>query len=232
MADSNSGSGGGFFAKLTFILLFVLVCALGVAGYFVMQPQDLTGIGGFAPVADAAPPRDLKLVLETAVKRGFPVTLTETEINHWIAQTLTANQGGVGAGKVSLEKVLVCLTDDQVEVVMERKVFGRPFTVSMFLKVAQVQEDGNVRTEVHYHGGPYHGSTPNILRGGRFGRLVVPQGFLLLVMPAYKKLAEVYQHEMHLAFAEMVRIRIEPKRLVLESREPEPNDTAGQIQTF
>ena len=74
---------------------------------------------------------------------------------------------------------------------MERKIMGRPFTVSMFLRVEQLQGSKGVKTEVHLHGGAYHESLPKPPRGGRFGKLVVPQGFLLLVMPAYEKLARL-----------------------------------------
>jgi hypothetical protein len=53
---------------------------------------------------------------------------------------------------------------------------------------------------------------------------VVPQGFLMLVVPAYEQLAGIYQEEIHLAFEEMSRIRIEPNRLVLDPR-PDGNST-------
>ena len=69
------------------------------------------------------------------------------------------------------------------------------------------------------------------LRGGRFGKLVVPQGFLILVMPAYAKLADIYYEEIRLALQEMARIRIEPDRLLLESREPS-GDPSLLPQTF
>ncbi len=212
-------------------MVLVFACAFGAAAFFVIQPQDMSDIGGYGPLGKKSAPRDLKAVLETAVKRGYPVTLTETEINQWIGETLVAKQGGFLADQVSFERVWVRLKDGSAEVVMERTLMGRPFTVSMFLQVEQLQGAGGLRTEVHRHGGPYHEGFPEFLRGGRFGKLVVPQGFLLLVMPAYGKLAEVYRKEIHLAFEEMVRIRIEPKRLVLESREP-ANGSKGREQTF
>jgi hypothetical protein len=228
MAESSKPkSGGGCLGKLSVLIVLAGGCLLGVAGFFVIQPQDLTDIDGYGPAAKRTVPRDLKAVLETALKRGYPVTLTETEINQWIGQTLEVKQGGLLAGQVSLERVWVRLKDGYAEVVMERSVMGRPFTVSMFLKLEQLQGADNIRTEVHRHGGPYHANVPKFLRGGRFGKLVVPQGFLLLVMPAYAKLAGVHRDEIHLAFEEMARVRIEPKRLVLESREP-----AGREQTF
>jgi hypothetical protein len=233
MAESSkSKSGGGCLGKLFFLILLAGGCAFGAAVFFIIQPQDLTDIGGYGPAAKKTSSRDLKAVLETALKRGYPVTLTETEINQWIGQTLAVKQGGFLAGQVSLERVWVRLNDGYAEVVMERMFMGRPFTVSMFLKVEQLQAVGSVRTEIHRHGGQYHEAVTKPLRGGRFGKLVVPQGFLLLVLPAYEKLAEAYRQEIHLAFEEMARIRVEPKRLVLESRDPTAGGSTGRAQTF
>jgi hypothetical protein len=233
MAESSKPkSGGGCLGKLVFFVLLLGGCSLGAAVFISVQPQDLSDVGGYGPSVKRTAPRDLKAVLETALKKGYPVTLTEIEINQWIGQTLTAKQGGFFAGQVSLERVWVRLNDGYAEVVMERTLMGKPFTVSMFLKVEQLQGVGGVKTEVHRDGGQYHEAVTKPLKGGRFGKMVVPQGFLLLVMPAYEKLADVYRQEIHLAFEEMVRIRIESKRLVLESREPATTGSTGRTQTF
>lgn len=233
MAESSkSKSGGGCLGKFFFLIVLTGGCVLGAAGLFIIQPQDLTDIGGYGPAARKTAPRDLKEVLESALKKGYPVTLTETEINQWIGQTLAAKQGGFFAGQVSLDRVWVRLKEGYAEVVMERMFMGRSFTVSMFLKVEQLQAVGSVRTEIHRHGGQYHEAVTKPLRGGRFGKLVVPQGFLLLVLPAYEKLAEAYRQEIHLAFEEMARIRVEPKRLVLESRDPTAGGSTGRAKTF
>ena len=232
MAESSKPkSGGGCLGKLFAFIILIGVCVVGVAVFFAIQPQDLTDIGGYGPVAGRRTPRDLTVVLETALKKGYPVTLTETEINQWIGHTLNAKQGGLLAGQVAFQRVWIRLMEDYAEVVMERTVLGKPFTVSMFLKVEQLQGANNVRTEVHRHGGPFHKDIPTLLKGGRFGKLVVPQGFLLLIMPAYEKLAAVYRKEIRLAFEEMARIRIAPKRLILESREP-ADKSMGRAQTF
>lgn len=232
MADpSKPNSGGGCLRKLSSLFLLAFACGLGAAMFFISQPQDLTDIGGYGPAAKATSPRDLKTVLQSALDRGFPVTLTETEINQWLGKTLVAKQGGVLASHASLERVWVRLADGHAEVIIERRLMGRPFTVSMFVKVEQTQGDRGVRTEIHRHGGPYHENLPEPMRGGRFGKLVVPQGFLILVMPGYAKLAEIYREEIQLAFQEMARIRIEPDRLLLDSRES-PGNPSILPQTF
>lgn len=232
MADSSKPkSGGGCLGKLFFLILLAGVCGLGAAMFFIAQPQDLSDIGGYGPAAKKTSARDLKTVLQGALNRGYPVALTETELNQWLGQTLSAKQGGLLAGQVSLDRVWIRLEDGCAEVIMERAVMGRPFTVSMFLKIEQSQGARGIKTEIHRHGGPYHANLPTLLRGGRFGKLVVPQGFLILVLPAYEKLAELYREEIRLAFEEMVRIRIEPNRLVLDSREP-AGDPSKLPQTF
>jgi hypothetical protein len=214
-------SGGGCLSKLLFLILLVPCIGLGAAVFCAVQPQDLTDLGGYGPAANKpAAERDMKLVLKNAIDRGYPVTLSETEINQWLGRTLVARQGGFLAGKVNLNRVWVRLEDGRAEVVMERDFLGKPFTVSMYLQVARMEGAKGPITEIERHGGPYHKDFPNPPRGGRFGKLVVPQGFLLLVMPAYEKLAAAFPGEIELAFRDMARITIENDRLVLDPREP------------
>lgn len=230
MAENpKSRSGGGCLGKLFFLILLAAACGLGAAVYQVAQPQDLSDISGYAPLAKGAPAREMKTVLQNSIDRGYPVTLTESEINRWLERVLSAKQTGPLADRISLEGVFVRLDDGVAEIIMERKVMGRPFTVSMFLQIEQTQGPRGIRTEVLLHGGPYHESLPNPPRGGRFGRLVVPQGFLILVLPAYQKLAAVFSEEIHLV-EEMLRINIEKNRLVLNPREP--SGAQGGDQTF
>jgi hypothetical protein len=197
----------------------VLVCAIAAACLAIARPQDLSDIGGASSAGGA--PRDMRIVLESALQRGHSLTLGEAEINQWLGRTLEARQGGIFSGKVTLERVLVRLEDGFAELVMERKVLGKPFTVSMFIRIEQFEGPGGLRTEVGLHGGPYGAGLARPLKGGRFGRLVVPQGFLILVMPAYRAFAQSCREEIRLAFEEMARVRIEPGRLVLDSRVPD-----------
>jgi hypothetical protein len=220
MADTpKPKSGGGCIGTLATLVLLASASALAAAVFFIIQPQDLSDIGGYGPSAKSATPRDVKAVMRSAIDRGQAVVFTEAEINQWLGRTLGAKQGGMLAGQVSLDRVWVRLENGFAEVITGRSVMGRPFTVSMFLKVEQKQGPSEVRTEVSLHGGPYHELLPKPPRGGRFGRLVVPQGFLILILPSYRKLAETYREEIHLAFEEMTRVRIEPNRLILESQE-------------
>lgn len=245
-SDSKKNkSGGGCFRNFIVLVVLLGTIGIGVGYFFIAQCQDLSDIGGYGPVAKATPVRDLKVVLKNSIDRGYTVNLTETEINQWLGRTLKTKQGGLLAGKISLERLWVRLDEGFAELIMERRFMGKSFTVSMFLKIEQIQGPGEAMTEVHLQGGPYHINLPHSKlgwvshecpppfpsRGGRFGKLVVPQGFLLLVLPSFKKLPDLFTEEINLAFKEMARIKIEKNRLVLDPKEPSEG-SFGLPQSF
>lgn len=213
---SKFKSGGGCFSKLLLLILLVAAGGLGAAIFYAIQPQDLTDLASAKPM----PERDLKVVLKNAIDRGYAVTLSEAEINQWLGRTLATKQGGFLEGKVTLDRVWVRLEAERVEVIMERHFLGKPFTVSMYLKVEQEEDLKGQLLNITPSGGPYLKDFPHPPRGGRFGQLVVPMGFLYLVMPAYQKLPAVFPDEIELAFTKMSRIRFEKGNLVLDPREP------------
>lgn len=228
---SKPKSGGGCLGKLVVLILLISAGGLGAALFFIAKPQDLRDIGGYGPAAPNAPIRDMRVVLKASLDRGHLVNLTETELNQWLKRSLAPKQGGLLGEQVSLDRVWVRLHDGYAEVIMERTLMGKPFTTSMFLRVEQLQGLKGVETRIHLDGGPFHANLPKPPRGGRFGSLVVPQGFLILVMPAYENLAALFQEEKRLGFEEMARIRIEKGKLVLNPREPD-NLVPGNLQDF
>lgn len=229
--DSKAKSGGGCLTKLVVLFLLVAALGLGTAVFFAVRPQDLSDVGGYGPPARSGNVRDLKVVLQNSINRGYAVTLTEAEINQWLASVLVVKQGGVLGGQVSLDRVWVRLLEGHAEVIMERSIMGRPFTVSMFLRPEQLQDYKGTEIKVHFDGGPYHPDMPYPPRGGRFGQLVVPQGFLIAVKPAYQKLAGLFQDEINLAFERMARVKIEKNGLVLDPRDPQ-DDVMKLPMTF
>ena len=217
MADSSKfKSGGGCFSKLLLLILLVAAGGLGAAIFYAVQPQDLSDLTS----AKILPERDLKAVLKNANERGYPVTLSEAEINQWLGRTLVAKQAGFLEGKVTFDRVWVRLEDERAEVIMERRFLGKPFTVSMYLKVEKLEDEKGIVTDFQPNGGPYHKDFPHPPKGGRFGQLVVPMGFLYLVLPAYQKLGALFPEEVDLGLTNMARVKIEKGRLVLDPREP------------
>lgn len=210
-------------SKLLFLVLLASLCGLSFAVIQTFRAQDLSDIGGYNLPDTAPKPRDLKLVLKNSIDRDYPLTLSEIEINAWLAATLVPKQGGGMSDNVTLKRVWVRLEDGRAEVIMEREIGGMPFTVSMYFQVERVEGPEGVTTEIEMHGGRFLKDYAQPTIGGRFGRLTVPQGFLLLVMPSYKKLAEQFTEEIDLAFSDMSKIRFEKGALQLDPRQTTGN---------
>ena len=209
---------GSCLGKLSGLFLFVMFSSLLAALFFISQPQDLTKIDGYGPAAKMMPSRDLRTVLHNAAERGFPVTITEEELNRYLANTLQTRQGGLLSEHSSLDAVWINLEADRAEVILDRHVFGRPLTLSMFLRVEQhLNGKGIPGIDVLRNGGPYVKDSPLPNQGGRFGQLIVPEGFLLLIMPSMEKLAKAYSEEL-LSLQEMARIRIDEGRITFDPR--------------
>lgn len=225
---------GSCLGKLVTLVAMAGVAGLAAALYFVGQPQDLSDLKSSVP---GKPARNLRTVLQTAVDRSYPVPLTEDEINLYLKQTLKAKQGGLLGEVVRLDGVRVRLEEDRAEIVIERTAMGYPLTLSMYVRVEQTLDmNGKPSTSILRDGGPMLPQAPRLerlVKGGRFGKLVVPQGFLLLVLPSFEKLAALYREELRLGFEEMSRVRITEGKLLLDPRpEGDASDLPGPEGAF
>ena len=220
--DEDEKPKGGCLGKLAGLVVFLVIVGLGLAIYFASQPQDLSDLGGESPadLAKAGPTRDMAAVLRKSIEGDYSVTLSEKDINQWLAEELTLAQGGELAEWVSLKSVRVRLMDGVAELIVEREIEGMPFTTSMFIQVEQTETQKGITTQIHLHGGGFHKSVPFPKKGGRIGKLMVPQGFLLMVMPEFQKIAALFEEEIDLGFQRMARIKIEEDRLVLDPTQP------------
>jgi len=210
MADVSTG----VFGRILVQIMVAATIGFAVALVFIACPQDLQDLRK----GEVMPVRNIKAVLTNAIENGNAVTLKEAEINQWLGRELVVKQGGMLADIATLKRLWVRLENGRAEVVMERTILGQPFTVSMFLRV--VQEEGDRGVKVELQGGEIFDGLSLPVQGGRFGSLVVPQGFLLLVRPSFLKLPELFHDEIHLALEEMARVSIEKGQLVLNPREP------------
>jgi hypothetical protein len=154
----------GCFSRLAAMIPMLGVVGLGVAMYFVVMPQDLADLKEDLPAVGAPSGRDLALVLKNASDRGFSVTISEEELNAWLARTLQARQAGLLEKYVTLEGVRVRLEKDHAEVIIERTILGHPNTVSMFLRIEQMESENSVYKNLHFDGGRFHESLRQIDR--------------------------------------------------------------------
>lgn len=214
-AAAPTTSKGSRFKRWVLWVYLSLASLLGLAVVCVLVPQGLSDVEGYGIDPNAAQARDLEMVLTKSIANGHEVILGEREINLWLAREIGVEQKGKLSGVVSAGRVWVRLENEVAEVIMERRVFGLRMTWSMFVQISEEELTDEIRKKTLLHGGPYLESFPAFQRGGRFGRLVLPQGYLHLVISEYGKLASVCSNEIHLAFEEMKSVRIEEGKLVL-----------------
>ena len=185
---------GSCLGKLMTFVVFLGLAGLGAALYFVAQPQDLSDIDGRGPAAVGKSSRNLKEVLKNSSDGAYPLKLSEEEINLYLRDTLAFKQAGFLGEWVDIEDVAVRLEEDRAEVIIVRSVAGYPLTLSMYIRIEQIEQpDGRITTRIFRNGGPYQEWLPKPGIGGRFGKLPVPEGFLLTVMPSFQQLAGVYR---------------------------------------
>lgn len=184
--------------------LFILFAILFVGGltygtYRSFESPDLKDIAGRAEDDREPNPVDVPKLIELAAKNRKPITITERQMNTWLADTLKGRQEGFVAEYVKMEGVWVCFDDDdggRAEVVIERAFMGRPHTVSMFFRIERKKkEDGTYTTFVHKDSGRIFGLSA---AGGRFGQIRVPQGFLFFTHQAFSALGKLFEEELRL----------------------------------
>lgn len=209
--------GSGFLYKVGVVFVAATISGMLACLVFMVSPQDFSGVGGLNSSEGG---RDVSAVLRESQSRQIPVTLTEAEINQWLARTLRGRQGGRFEDNASFKRVVVRIEQGLIEVVMEREIYGRTMTVSMFFTVQQIQDGDRLQTRLNIHGGRFAPWLPNPPRGGRFGQLAMPQGFLRIVLPSYEALGDVLSEELNNGFKRMTFIRIGDKRIELDPRVP------------
>lgn len=203
--------------KLGVVFVITAILGFSMCIFMMVTPQSLDDLDGLDPNDRG---RNLTDVLRESHNRQIPITLREAEINQWLATSLEVNQARLLDEEVKFKRVAVRMMDGTLEVILEREWFDRPMTLSMFFSVEQQEEGDRIQTTLHLHGGRYAAWLPVPPRGGRFGQLIVPQGFLRLTMPAYQSLADAMTDELELGFKKMARIKLEDKKIHLDPRIP------------
>jgi len=101
------------------------------------------------------------------------------------------------------------------EIIIERLVDGKHIhTASMYVRIERKKkENGSYTTFVRKDGGNLLGVLPV---GGRFGQVMMPQGFLLLVASTFESLADLFSEE--LSWMEEDITRKGAGRIIFEER--------------
>lgn len=158
--------------------------------YLTWEPQDMSDIEGYRQ-ADAAP--DIPNLLYKASKQNSTLTLSEADINRYLAKTLKISQQGLSATVSRPHGVGIRLHDGFLEVILERQIFDRfTQTISMYLTIQTVIDENSPHPQIRVD---FSGGEPlsfNVLCGGKIGMVPVPQGYMILLRPALENLAQCY----------------------------------------
>ena len=190
----SSGSGGG---GLTLVLLLLMLGGL-VFCYTLAFTSEASDARIPAPGSSVP---NLKNLLAVGLSSGQNLTVTEEDINGYLAATLKARQAGPLADRAPLRRVAVRLRDGSFHVVLVREILGREHTVAVRLTPSQTGSGGERVWSVQ----------PS---GGSIGKLPVAGGLLALVLHPVNKLATIYRDELKI-LRHASSIRVESGRVLL-----------------
>lgn len=195
--DEESGRGHSFlgelwlrfnFWSLVATLLFLLFT--GALAYTVIrmwQPQDLKDIAGYAD--SGAPSRDLAQIICNA--NGAPIRITEGELNRYLRDTCRMRQTGIFSIIANAQGLAIRVHEGYAELIIDRIIGSNMHqTTAVNLTFHQENDHGRPALKVELQGGePLLGRMP---RGGRIGRIGVPQRHMLVLKPALETLLGCY----------------------------------------
>jgi hypothetical protein len=180
---------------LSFTLAFVGGLGFGVFSSF--EGQDLSDIEGRAEDDREISPSAVPIMIEMAAKNRQAITISERELNTWLANNLKVRQEGMLSDFVTLKGVWARFDNEQsgrAEIIIEREIKGHPHTISMFVRVERKKkEDGSYTTYIHKDGGRLWGI---LAYGGKFGKIRVPQGFLFFTQSSFQALSNLFEQEL------------------------------------
>lgn len=175
----------------------IFLCTLAIIGgiawvvCLTWTPQDLSTLPGYK---QAEPEINIPELLRQSYKKNTSLTLSEEDINRYIASTLKASQQGFLAPLAKPNGVGVRFHDGYMEVIIERQLASHYLqTVSLFITVIQEEDPTSPIPVTRLE---YRENKPDasyIGKGGTLGKVTVPQGYMLLLQPAFENLATAYE---------------------------------------
>ena len=177
--------------NLIFIFTLSIILGIGWVVYQTWLPQDLSDLPGYRQ-ADVAP--NIPELLRQANKKNAALTLTESDVNRYLASTLKASQNGILSPLARPNGVGIRFHDNYMEIIIERRIgISTLQTVSMYITIVQ-EVAGNSSLPVTRLEFCDSAEKNNVVsRGGTLGRLVVPQGYMIVLRPAFENLAHAYK---------------------------------------
>jgi|GEM_PF-1505848 len=194
--DVEEGAGRGVIRELltrvnvltcVAALVFILFTGWMISTVWRMwSPQSLNDVAGYQ---DQGSSRDLLVMLKKA--NGSEVSFTEGELNRYLRETCRMRQTGLFSLIAHVQGLAVRVHDGYAELVVDR-IIGANIHQTTSVNISFLQEThlGRPELKVAFHGGePLFGSVP---RGGKIGRVEVPQRPVEMLKPALETLLDCY----------------------------------------
>ena len=175
-----------FLSALAVILFLSFIGLLLYGVVYMWQPQSLKDIAGYN---DKSASKDLSILISSA--NGSPVSFTEGELNRYLRTTCRMRQTGIFSIFANAQGIAARVHNGYIELIIDRLVGANMHqTTAVNLTFHQEIEHGRPVLDVEFRGGePLLGNMP---RGGRIGRVGVPEKHIQVMQPALKTLLDCY----------------------------------------
>ena len=141
--------------------------------------------------------------LQSAVEGQYPVTFREDELNAWLSQRLETKQAGFISPYVKNAYVWVDLSEDQMDVIIEREFINNyTHVTSLLLNFTRLERGFGIQ--------PYSAQIGQVKAPGGFARLIVDP-FAQILEELSEELAPYTNKQIHDIHVEEGKITLDPR---------------------
>lgn len=211
--------------NLIFLLTIGVLAAISWLVYASWRPQEMESLPGFRQKENAP---DIPKIIKQAISRDASVSFSEEDLNRYLASSVHPRQHGAMAIFATNPAVGIRLHGGReqadgtmgegcMEIIIERYTgIDSRQTISLFLTPFQSIDPHNymaVQTRFEF----YNDETlpGGIHVGGTIGKLAVPQGYMIFLLPAFENLLQAYLPLVHMIEESGMGIHISDGRLDL-----------------
>lgn len=211
-----------------FIVYLVVLGALGFIGLsvtFAWLPRNVV-VASSDGVAVTGKSVDLMKRMQAAIDEEYTVTITESEVNDYLAEKVQIAQSSLVGEFVTIESVQAELQEGMIDITIERS-FDLP---------GNEREDGSKRVPVlpfihtcsmqlkiysEEPGSDAEGTSVVEFPGGYLGQTQLPGLLVTIVKPSFDVLADALAQEIELGFHNMTKVTVSDGVIELDPRLPD-----------
>lgn len=193
---------------ITFLTLIIMLSMLGVL-FLAFSPVNLPPIEGKKEIEEGTKitqVRNLSNELEFALKSEQKLSLSERDINLFLAKTIKGEQKGIGKENIQFKRAWVNLVPNTIQLFLEREVTYLPesegqekesmnHVMQLDIQIRSLKDDSRAVTRTIE------------FKTGKIGQMPVRGQFIQLVKMPFDNLATIFTKEIKM-FLEMEEVHI------------------------